>query len=182
MKQPLRAALLALAFVLSACATKGTTSTGTPPTPSPVLTVEQVVQQISASPSGQAILAWVNGLAPNAQAALKAFNSKIGLSVAQVQTLCGWDNTAHSLVQLALVVDPALPSGVVTGDNIGYAAIQDTCALATSGTLPSGSQIQALVAMANDLAGITTPAAKAALPAAPPAARSSGSFVIPRPY
>ncbi|HZT90238.1 MAG TPA: hypothetical protein VFA12_20025 [Stellaceae bacterium] len=151
MTKLLKVAPLALALMAAACTLSQTGKND-------VLSYEQIAQQLAQSPSGQGVLAWLNGLAPKAQAAIQKVNAKLGIGVDDVKAMCGFDNTVHSLVQLALVLAPQLPSAVMTADNIGYVAIQDTCALATAGTLPSATQIQTLVTYANDLSGLTKPA------------------------
>lgn len=132
----------------SGSASPSSTSSSSAVTPQ---AVGQVATQLASTAAGQNILTWVNGLEAGAGAALQKAASNVGLTTADINNLCAWDNTAHSAIGLIELV-PAIPATAASIDNAAHTAIQDACQLAANGTLPSASDLASITSEASAFA------------------------------
>lgn len=148
------AAALVVCLSMAGCGTPAPAPTGAASTLVSALgTVNTVLGTLNATPSGQNVIGWVSGSLGDAKAALSSFNSSLpggGITVEKVKGVCGFDNSLHTLAQLVLpYVPPPVPGINPVGlDNLAYAGIQDACAIATGGSLPSLDAVANLVDVA----------------------------------
>lgn len=125
----------ALAGALTACA--GTTST------TALTDAGQVAAAIEATPAGRQLVAAAN-------AEIAKINQKLGLTPAEVATLCNIDSVAHVAVQVGLAVSPA-PAIAADADTAAHSAIAAACQVAEAGQLPSPDQVTAIVGQAQSV-------------------------------
>lgn len=135
------AGALALALSAAACMPAATVPVASP------AAVGQVAAALAATPPGQYVLTWAQGLAANAKASLAKDAAGAGLTPADIANLCAMDNTAHSAVQLIELV-PVLPSTVAPVDDAAHAAVQTACAVAQGGTAPAAGDLGAIASEA----------------------------------
>lgn len=160
-----------IVVVLSAAATLVACSAPVPaPSPTPVIppattllqsatpAVQTALTQLATTPAGSNIIGWVAGALSQVKTDLTSFNAALpggGLTVDKIKGACGLDNSLHGLLQVVLPYLPPPPGINPVGlDNVLNAGIQDGCAIATGGVMPSLSQIQPIVDAFNN--GVTT--------------------------
>ena len=122
-----RALILALALALSACASA-------PADP---------LAKLAASPAGKFLADELSGITKDAASLVTKANAMVGISPAEAQKLCGYDNIAHTAVSLLIKLSPA-PSWAVTADDAAYQAIQAVCQAMDQGETPTTSDTVAL--------------------------------------
>lgn len=118
-------------------------------------TMDKIVATLRLTPRGSALVDWLKASEASAVAAVGRFNAELpggGLSVEQIRGACAADNVAHTFIEVALTFAP-VPAGVAAADELGYKAIQGTCALATAGKLPDADGVKSVVSMWTATAG-----------------------------